>query len=267
MSSPAITLTTDFGYRDPFVGIMKGVILKINPDAVVVDLSHDVSPHDVRGGAFTLFSGYRYFPKNTIHVAVVDPGVGTSRRPIAVKTKSHIFVGPDNGLLSWAMADDAPFSAREISNRDFMLEDVSSTFHGRDIFAPAAARLSLASGDVLGSGMWDSLGGEVDDPVVIPFPEPRAAGSEIVGEVIHVDRFGNLITNIPSIGDMKRIEVSIRGRRIEVESLSKTYGEVKPGGLLILRGSAGFLEIALRDGSAVSETGAEIGDEVLITLK
>lgn len=267
MSPPKITLTTDFGYNDPFAGIMKGVILKVNPDAVIVDLNHAVAPQDVREGAFSLLTSYGYFPSSTIHVAVVDPGVGSSRRPIAVKTKDFIFVGPDNGVLSWAMTDDAPFSVREIANRNFMLEEISSTFHGRDIFAPAAARLSLIAGDILNSGIWESLGDDIKDPVIIPFPEPKISGSKIIGEVIQIDRFGNLITNIRPKGEMENIEVAIQGTRIEIDSISVTYEDVKPGDLLILRGSTNFLEIANRGGSAALETGAKIGDEMWIAFK
>ncbi|MBN1573850.1 MAG: SAM-dependent chlorinase/fluorinase [Deltaproteobacteria bacterium] len=261
MPSPVITLTTDFGYKDPFVGVMKGVILNINRDAVIVDLNHGVAPQDLRGGAISILTSYRFFPAGTIHVVVVDPGVGTMRRPIAVKTADYIFVGPDNGVISWAMTDNAPYIVREIKNRDFMLDEISSTFHGRDIFSPTAARISLMGE----SGDWEIIGPNVADPILIRFPEPKTKATEIIGEIVYIDRFGNLITNIRPNIESEYIEVVIGDAyRIKVDGLSRSYEDGDGQGLILLVGSSGFLEIAKRGGSAERVVGAKMGERVKI---
>ena len=271
MSSPIITLTTDFGNKDPFVGIMKGVILNINPGAVIIDLNHKIAPQDVRGGAFSILNSYRYFPKGTIHVVVIDPGVGSARKPIAVKTTDNIFIGPDNGVMSWAMIDNPPFFAHEIKNSDFMLKEVSTTFHGRDIFAPAAAQLSKLSykyKKFAKSNFWESLGPEVKSPVLIPFPEPKTIGQEIIGEILHIDRFGNLITNIRQNRSIKYLQVAIRGiDKIEINGLSKTYDESIDGAIILLQGSTNFLEIAKKGESAAKALKAKVGDEIRMIFK
>jgi S-adenosylmethionine hydrolase len=264
MPPPVITLTTDFGHGDPFVGVMKGVILNINPDAVIVDLTHEVAPHDVRGGAFSILTSYRYFPAGTIHVVVVDPGVGTTRLPIAVKTADYIFVCPDNGVISWAMADNAPYTVHEIKKSDFMLDDISSTFHGMDIFSPTAGRLSLMGEP----SDLEIVGPRVEDPLLIPFPEPKDTGTEIVGEIVHVDRFGNLITNIRPKPGAEYVEMVIGDScRVKLEGLSRSYGEGAGESLILLVGSSGFLEIAKREDSAERAANAETGDKVKILYR
>src|SRR5262245_32283700 len=184
-----ITLTTDFGTRDWFVGTMKGVILGIKPRARVVDITHEIAPGDIRGGAFALMASCRYFPKGTLHVAVVDPGVGSRRRAIAVRTANSILIGPDNGVLSWALRGETIQSIRQLENRRYFLEPVSRTFHGRDIFAPVAAHLSRGVA-------LERLGRELHDLVRLPWPEPVKQREEIRGEIVYIDRFGNAITNI-----------------------------------------------------------------------
>ncbi len=264
MTPSVITLTTDFGHGDTFVGIMKGVILNINRDAVIVDLNHEVAPHDVRGGAFSILTGYCYFPCGTIHVVVVDPGVGTTRRPIFVKTADYIFIGPDNGVISWVMADNAPYTVHEIKNEDFMLDEISSTFHGRDIFSPTAARLSLMGE----SGDWEIIGPRVMDPILIPFPESKDTGFEILGEIIHVDRFGNLTTSIRPNVEAEYVDVVIGDRyRVKLEGLSRSYEDGEGKDLIMLVGSSGFLEIAKRGGSAERVAGAKVGEEVKILYR
>jgi S-adenosylmethionine hydrolase len=262
MTPPVITLTTDFGYTDPFVGVMKGVILYLNRDAVIVDLNHGVAPHDVRGGAFSILTGFRFFPAGTIHLVVVDPGVGTTRRPVAVKTANHFFVGPDNGVLSWAMAADAPCVVREIRNKDFMLDEVSSTFHARDIFSPAAARLSLMGK----ADDWEAIGPEVTDPVIIPFPEPVVTESGITGEVVYIDRFGNLVTNIRPNEDAEYTGVTVGDApAIRVNGLSRSYEEGVGKDLILVVGSSGFIEITKAGRSAKEAVGAKTGEKVGIT--
>jgi len=184
-----ISLTTDFGLSDWFVGTMKGVIYRINPRVTVVDLTHDLLPGDIRAGSFALAAAYRYFPKGTIHVAVVDPGVGTDRKAIAVRTADYFFVGPDNGVLSFALRKERIKSIHALENKTHFLKPLSQTFHGRDIFAPVAAELSRGLA-------IRKLGPAVHDLVHLPWPEPRHRQGSIKGEVVYIDRFGNAITNI-----------------------------------------------------------------------
>ena len=184
-----ITLTTDFGTRDWFVGTMKAVILGILPRAKVVDITHEIPPGDIRAGAFALMASCRYFPRGTVHVAVVDPGVGSQRQAIAVQTARRFFVGPDNGVLSWGLALEKIKTIRLLENRQYFLQPVSRTFHGRDIFAPVAAHLSR--------GLSASrLGRELKDFVRVPWPLTTKQRGEVQGEIVHIDRFGNAITDI-----------------------------------------------------------------------
>ena len=250
-----ITLTTDFGKRDPFSGIMKGVIAGVNGEAVVVDLSHDVERQNIREAAFILSVSTPYFPAGTVHVAVVDPGVGGSRRAIAVKGGDYFFVGPDNGVLSWALRDTAPVTIRQITNPEYIGPAVSATFHGRDVFAPAAAHLS--------SGVpIEKLGPAVDDPVSIPFPVPEVGGGETRGEILYIDGYGNLITNVlaHSVNGMRELTI----KETKIEHLSTSYSDGQPGEVIALTGSAGFLEIAVNLGSAMQKLGARVGDRVRV---
>jgi S-adenosylmethionine hydrolase len=253
-----ITLTTDFGLADAFVGTMKGVILARAPRATIVDLTHGVAPGDIRAGAFALLTGCRYFPKGTVHVAVVDPGVGSARRAIAVRTRDYWFVGPDNGVLSWALARETVRSVRRIANARLWLRPVSRTFHGRDVFAPVAAHLARG-------GSFHSVGPELADYARLPWPALREAGGEITGEVLVVDRFGNAITNIPEAGLPAGMPAGVvwagRRRLCRVEAC---YAAVPPGGTVAVFGSSGFLEIAVNGGSAAPRFGLHPGSRVTL---
>lgn len=256
-----VTLTTDFGLRDPYVAEMKAVILSICPEAAIVDVSHDVGKFDVRTGAYMLASAAPYFPKGTIHVAVVDPGVGTARRCLIVETKQSFFVGPDNGVLVLAGDKQGIVSIREITNPKLMLPNVSSTFHGRDIFAPAAAHLAnrVAPAD---------FGAEVRDMVKPEFARVETDKGKLVGEVLHVDGFGNIVTNVgeEALGNLKTwdsVGVNINGFNVKTE-LAKTYAEAKPREVFVLMGSQGYVEVAVNQGSAAEQFKAKTGDKVTL---
>jgi S-adenosyl-L-methionine hydrolase (adenosine-forming) len=251
---PVITLLTDFGTADTYVGVMKGVIAGIAPEAQVIDLTHEVPPQDVRTGAFHLLCAFPYFPAGTIHVAVVDPGVGTDRKIVAVKAGQHTFVGPDNGLLRWAV--DAAGGADQcvsVEAPDVRLPAVSTTFHGRDVMAPAAAH--LARGLPL-----DALGPVHERLIGEQFPVPTEIADSVQGEVLLVDRFGNCITNIRH---------SPEGCRIAVDGHNavpvRTYGDARRGTIVALTGSSGFLEVSVVQGSAAAELGISRGASVHLT--
>jgi S-adenosyl-L-methionine hydrolase (adenosine-forming) len=246
-----ITLTTDFGTRDWFVGTMKGVILGIQPRAAIVDLTHEIPQGDVRAGAFALAASFHYFPKDTVHVVVVDPGVGSKRRAIAVQTEDHLFVGPDNGVLSFAVAREKIKAIRQFTNEKLFLKPVSQTFHGRDVFAPVAAHLSRGV-------PIQKLGTALEDFVRLPWPQPRTMRNKIEGEVVYIDRFGNAITNVPNeLTHGCAWEVFAERKRIcSVESF---YQAVRTGRLVAVPGSSGFLEIAVNGGSAEKTLRLRIG--------
>jgi S-adenosylmethionine hydrolase len=274
---PPIVLTTDFGLADPYVGVMKGVILNINPRAVIADLTHQVQPQNLRQAAFVLDSSFRFFPANSIHAVVVDPGVGTERRAILLATPEGRFLAPDNGVLSPILSnylDEPPganpgavpvpygCAAYELTSPQYWLYPVSNTFHGRDIFAPVAAHLSLG----VPAGV---IGQPLSELVWLSLPLPRYQPDGIYGEVIYADHFGNLITNIPGqkLPRAGKLLVQIKGRRIA--RLSRTYhsGNVlENANLLALIGSHGYLEIAVRDGSAALALGAGAGEPVSVYL-
>ncbi len=242
---PLITLTTDFGSRDPFVGIMKGVILSICPSARLVDLTHEVTPQDVLGGRLALESAAPFFPDGTVHLAVVDPGVGSARRAIAVRSGRHHLVGPDNGLLGFAL--EAPGRVVvALTATEYRLPEVGATFHGRDIFAPAAAY--LAAGVPL-----ERLGPVVVDPVRLELPGCRLEGGDLIGEVLDADRFGNLITSIASsrlseLPGRAAPAVEVEGR--PVGGIVGSYAEGGEGKPAAIVGSTGRLEIFVKSGSA-----------------
>jgi len=259
LSMSIITLTTDFGLADSYVGMMKGVILSITPDAKLVDLSHEIAPQNVRQAAYALHAAAPYFPTGTVHLAVVDPGVGSDRRALAVHTLRGCLVGPDNGLFTLFLADEPGAECRAITNPEFMLPHVSPTFHGRDVFAPVAAHLARGL-DIA------QLGPRVTDPVMfaIPVPTQQADGSWL-GHVLYTDHFGNLITSVTEdlvqhIGD---IEVSIGQRRIA--GLCHTYAEAAPGELVALVGSSGHLEISTVNGNAAQSLG--LGPDTSVVLR
>jgi S-adenosylmethionine hydrolase len=268
MRDPAIiTLTTDFGLADAYAGAMEGVILSINPRAAIVDISHDVRPQSILQACFVTQSAWPYFPDGCVHVAVVDPGVGSDRRALAVETPRGLFVGPDNGVLSSALPREARppelaeialpagYRAFAITNPAYMRSEVSATFHGRDIFAPAAAHLSLGvEPDVLGEPVERVL----SHP---PLRARRRADGSLEARVLHIDRFGNVISDARR-EDLPegRLAVEIAGPRIE--GLTRTYADAT--GLAAIIGSAGYLEIALPRGSAADALGVNIGDAVLV---
>jgi S-adenosylmethionine hydrolase len=252
-----ITLLTDFGLKDPYVGIMKGVILSTNPDVRIVDITHEVDPQDVREGAFLVEEYYRYFEKGTIHVAVVDPTVGSDRKPIVFSKDGYFFIGPDNGLFT-LLYDDA-VRIYSIENRRYMRKEISSTFHGRDVFAPAAAY--LASGVQL-----SMFGGLIQDPVRLPDLLPTVKDNVLHGEVVRFDRFGNAITNISGtviqdFADGRPITITLRD--MSFSTIHKSYYE---GEVVSLIGSTGYLEFGLFMGSLREKMGLCKGDPVMITI-
>lgn len=257
-----ISLTTDFGLRDGFVGTMKGVILNINPNVTIVDITHDIAPQNIEQGAFLLAASAKYFPENAIHVAVVDPSVGSARRPIAIQVGETIFVAPDNGVLSYALADSrSGIRAVHLTKPDYWLPRISHTFHGRDIFAPAAAHLSLG---VPIEALGDPIDGWVRLAPVLP---TRRADGAMVGRVVHVDRFGNIVTNIAEemlrAMDRERIAIKIAGRT--VNGVKQSYSDGAAGQVIALVGSSWSLEIAKREGNAAQDLGVRIGDEVIVS--
>ena len=260
MRFPLITLTSDFGLADGYVGAMKGVILSIAPAAALVDLTHQIPPQDVRAGAYALSQAAGEFPAGTVHLAVVDPGVGGPRRALAVRARGCLWVGPDNGLFTHVLGDPAAAAeARQLSHTGLARPDMSATFHGRDLFAPAAAH--LASGFP-----FAEVGPPVTDPVRLAAPQPRRDGADLIGEVVHVDGFGNLITNLPAA-----MLDALPGRptvRVEADTvvagLSATYGSVPDGDVVALIGSGGLLEIGVNGGSAADTL--RLGRGSLVTV-
>ncbi len=263
--SPIITLLSDFGLKDPYVAEMKAVTVSICPDATIIDISHQVRKFDIRMGAFILAQAAPYFPKGTIHVAVVDPGVGTKRRPIIIEAKNCLYVGPDNGLLMLAAQREEKSRIYEIANPAFMLEKVSTTFHGRDIFSPAAAHLAKGTPPA-------DFGSEIFDPVTPSFAKPLIRKGKIGGEVIHIDGFGNVITNITP-RDLRKIGLE-QGRslllRLGDEDLTlrfcTAYSEVPRNTPLAIVGSSEFLEVAVNQGDASKTFKAKTGDKTVIEV-
>jgi S-adenosylmethionine hydrolase len=252
-----ITLTTDFGVTDGYVGAMKGVILSLAPNVTLIDISHAVNPHDIRHGARILATAAPEFPEGTIHVAVVDPGVGSSRRGMALRTANAFFVGPDNGLFSPFLSSKVV--CVELTKGATHRLHVSHTFHGRDVFAPVAAHLA--------NGMSiNDLGPPLIDPIWLVEPEPaHSDGGWLVGEVVYVDRFGNLVTNV---GPLYTERLESAGARVVVDDIRipfvRTYSDVAVGELLALIGSSGYLEIAVRTGRASDFVGTGIGTVVKV---
>ncbi len=264
---PVITLLTDFGYESYFVPSMKGVILSLNPNAVIIDITHAIPQFNIYKAAFTLWASYKYFPRGTIHVVVVDPGVGTSRRAIAIKTRNYYFVGPDNGVLMMAAEDDGIIDIRAIESREFMRSIVSSTFHGRDVFAPAAAYLSLGL-DI------SMLGPRVTDPIRLPGIASKVSSGVADSAIIYIDHFGNAYTGIREgdlrvlgleYGDELQVAIPRRGVNLRIRFL-RSYGYAGEGEALALINSEGFLELSVNRGSFAQRFGVEEGDEVVISV-
>jgi S-adenosyl-L-methionine hydrolase (adenosine-forming) len=254
-----IALLTDFSTRDWYVASMKAVILSIKPDINIIDITHDIPAGDIRAGAFTLLSSFKYFPAGTIFCAVVDPGVGSIRLPIAIKTSSFVFVGPDNGIFSFALSAEKDISVRSIDSASFHLPDVSAIFHGRDIFAPAAAH--LASGK-----SFESIGRALSSCVKLDWEKPTIKAELIRGKVIYIDRFGNAITNIRA-KDIQSTgknftHVVVTSRQSEPIRIVDYYQQAPLHSLLALVDSSGFLEIAVNGGSAAESLKILVGDEI-----
>jgi S-adenosyl-L-methionine hydrolase (adenosine-forming) len=254
---PIVTLLTDFGLQDSFVGAIKGVLLSINPDLTLVDISHLTPPQDIFTGAFILGQSWLCFPPNSVHLAVVDPGVGTARKALAVSAGGHFFVAPDNGILTYTLAGQ-DFKAFEITADHYFRKPVSSTFHGRDIFAPIAAWITRGI-------PLHQLGRILEDPVRLKLPAPaRVKESLLQGCILAVDRFGNLITNlIPA--DLPPSYKILAGRK-EITSRRKAYSEGAPGEVFMIPGSAGYLELAVNGGSAATELNLKGGAPIGVVL-
>lgn len=275
--SSIITLTTDFGYDDAYVAAVKGAILSINPEVNIIDISHSIKPQNIIQAAFILSVAYRYFPKQTVHMAIVDPGVGSERRGIILKTPSAFFVAPDNGILSYIIDDLFSVESRSLTEHTHDLQEivfkkgleaaaitdprfwrhpVSPTFHGRDIFAPVAAGLSL------GISLYE-FGEKINSLHILSIPKPSLdSEGNLVGRVLHVDRFGTLITNIKS-NDLPGKDVVIEVAGYCIQGISDYYAQNKE--VMAIVGSSGYLEVSLRDGSACDFLGAIEGDEIKVT--
>lgn len=264
--SRIITLTTDFGTSDTYVGIMKGVILSINPKAQIVDLTHAIPPQDIYEAAFSIYAARSYFPKGTIHIIVVDPGVGSDRQAIVSHIDNAFFVCPDNGVLSYLLhgaenAGTPPIDSVAIQNAAYYLPEVSNTFHGRDIFAPVAAHLSLGV-------PFDDIGPPVKTLVRLPIPQIDTSGDTLIGQIIKIDRFGNLITNI-SKGAFEAflnddVNYEIRVGSTSLNRLNSAYADAEIGEPLAIMGSLALLEIAVNGGNAEKQLGLKRGEAAII---
>lgn len=263
---PIITLTTDFGLNDHFVGTMKGVILKIVPDAQIVDICHSVQAFDILDGALALAQAYTYFPPRTVHLVVVDPGVGSARRPIIASSEEQNFVAPDNGVLSLMYAREERLSVRHITSEHYFLQPLSNTFHGRDIFAPVAAYLAKGVDH-------EKFGDEITDFVRFNAPKPKPVDSKTLrGVVLRVDRFGNLITNFtpqdaPVLFQQQAPAFKIVVGKREVSTMRTNYAEGAPGEVFGILGSMGYLEIVANRGSAAQLVGSGKGTEVQLIFE
>jgi len=246
MGKPIITLLTDFGTKDLYVASIKGVILNINPHCTLVDITHEVRPHDIEEGAFILANTYSYFPKGTIHLSIVDPGVGGTRKPIFLVTQNYFFIGPDNGLFTLVAQREKVKQVVVLTKQKYFLPKVSKTFHGRDIFAPVAAHLSLGIKPI-------AFGYEINSLKKIKFQKAIIKEGKLLGEIYHIDTFGNLVTNVDKEKLFRFIKdrpfVILAGGKI-IRDLKKGYWEGKKGKLIALLGSSGLLEISVREGSA-----------------
>lgn len=262
MPKPIITLTTDFGLQDYYVGALKGVMLNIAPDVRLVDISHDVPPQDIMAGAWVMQNAAPLYPKNTVHLVVVDPGVGTERKAIALKIEGHYFVGPDNGIFS-LLAKNNTFQAIHLTNKDYWRSAPSNTFHGRDIFAPVAAHLSTGVD-------LNELGEPIDELETYRWASPIADKDGLQGWILHVDKFGNLITNLSaSIIDevVEEKEVKIYVGNTILTDIVTTFGSVVEGEPAAYIGSSGMLEIAINKGDAQEMLGIKKGAQISLVLQ
>ncbi len=254
-----ITMTTDFGEADWFAGTMRGVILGIAPYATVLDITHGIPAGDIRAGAFALAASFRFFPRHTIHLAVVDPGVGSRRRAIAVQTEDYVFIAPDNGLLAWSLRHEQVKAVHSLANERYFLRPVSRTFHGRDIFAPSAAH--LARGVPL-----SDFGPRVSRMVPLPWPEPVRTGDIVRGEVLYIDRFGNAVTNIEvaQLASLKPTPLQVCWRPGHCCPMAECYSAVARGRPLALGGSSGMVEIAINGGNAAEGLELCVGSRITL---
>ena len=274
---PTIAILTDFGARDPSVGVMKGVMRTICPDAEFIDLSHEVAAQNLRQAAFTLLTGWRWFPPGTIFLVVVDPGVGSERRPLVVAAGGMYFVAPDNGVLSWALAEMQLDQAVAADNSTWHLAAASHTFHGRDVFAPLAAH--LACGRTL-----NDLGPGISDLQRLPFPVLEGRPGAFTAEVLHIDHFGNLVTSLGTFRWTGVDELCLEPRFGAVDScvfpadslyircgshsfkgVRRTFSAAATGEAVVYIGSSGFLEVAINQGNAANQYGIQLGDRIEVT--
>lgn len=261
MPTKIITLTTDFGLKDPYAAEMKAVILSISPKTKTVDITHEIEKFNIRMGAYTLAAACPYFPKGTIHVAVIDPGVGTKRKAILIQTRNSYFIGPDNGVLVLAAKGQGIKHIYRIENPKFMLPRISNTFHGRDVFAPAAAHLA--------NGISPSeFGPEIHEIVMPKFAKITERKNTLTGEVIHIDGFGNIVTNftekeLESMGIKKTVHLKLKNTELKLK-LCKAYAEVNARQPLAIIGSHNFLEISINQGNAAQNSQIRVGDKVTI---
>jgi S-adenosylmethionine hydrolase len=244
---PIITFVSDFGDSDWFVAAVKGQILQKNPETIIIDITHSIVPHDIRSAAFVIKAVNENFPLGTVHLVVVDPGVGSERKPLIVESAGRFFVGPDNGVFSYVLNAQAQVFAIEVT------DEVSATFHARDVFGPVAGLLS-------GGKKPSSLGHKIGDYMRSPFPETKRVGEEVHGEIVYIDHFGNLITNIQNSVDAMSVRIAN-----ETISVRQYYAEAKQGELITVRGSTGFFEISANKGSAQKLLNADTGMLVVVT--
>ncbi len=261
-ASGIVTLITDFGLRGEYGGAMKGAILKVNPRCQIVDITHQITPQSIAEASLILENSYSYFPKGTIHVVVVDPGVGSKRRPIVLRKKDYLFVGPDNGVFSSILASKGANEGYQIARNIFFLSPVSRTFHGRDIFAPVAGHLSRGLRP-------QEVGPRIRDFVRLESPRPRQEGNRFIGQILWADSFGNLITNFPREEFEEKLihdPFVLQGRKWQIDRLDLIYSQGPPGKPMALFGSSGRLEIAINQGSAEKELGLKAGDKIIIVI-
>jgi S-adenosylmethionine hydrolase len=257
-----ITLITDFGLQDGYVGAMKGIILRINPEARIIDITHELEAHNVFEAAFVLAAVYRFFPRGSVHLVIVDPGVGGKRKPILMENEDYYFVGPDNGVFTFISEHSETVRVTAISEPKYLLPRISDTFHGRDIFAPVAAYLTRSVDP-------REFGRPLKKFKKLKIPRPQKKRKELLGKIIHIDKFGNLVSNITpdSTGDLllgKSYQIIVGGRKIP--RLSRSYSEVKKGGILAIFGSSGFLEISVNRGNASRALSLRKGDPIAVIL-
>jgi hypothetical protein len=263
--SRIVTFTTDFGLSDAFVGVMHGVVLNIHPETTVVDICHAVASYDLMDGAWTIAQSYRFFPARTVHVVIVDPGVGSQRRPIIVETENHLFVAPDNGVLSMVEAREPKFVVRHVTAERYLLQPVSQTFHGRDIFAPIAGWLSKGVAAA-------EFGPEITDYVRLPLPKVEHVGeNSLRGAVLKVDKFGNLITNISEVdapalfgGNVPEVNILIAGQTIT--RVCHSYSDGAAAEIFAIVGSSGYLEIAAKQASAAEKLVADVDTPIGVVI-